>query len=347
MAIADKAVKTLRHLVKREMGYHRCRPTHLLLFLTYRCTGRCKTCTMWQRTSEKPEMSLEQWKNFIDTVAPLGIQNVEMFGGDALLRKDVLVPLTGYIRRKGIPEVDLVTNGNLMDRDTVRDLVSKGISTVFLSVDGVEGLQDAVRGSDGAFQKAINTIAYLKDARGMGKTPRIALNCTVSALNVNGFEKLIDFARDQEVDAVAFEYAGEFPAECLERSAVNGIAPQPYFVSQGSSILVNRQEAIALKQKLRRIKEEKNRNTFAVITKNIDTLTIENLTRGKFPNKKCYICRYMITVDPFGNILPCAFYNNYHLGNVCADEFKDIWKNKAHRTFVNAVDRGKAELCRY
>jgi len=344
MKVLHKAAKTLGHLVRREIDYHTVRPTHLLLFLTYRCTSRCKTCTMWQRRSDRPEMTLQEWKGFIDMVAGYGIKNVEMFGGDALLRKDVLIPLTAYIRAKGIPEVDLVTNANLMDQETAFRLADAGLSTFFVSLDGVEETQDAVRGNDGSFKKVKDTIACIKAARKNG-TPRIALNCTVSALNVDGFEKVLGFAREQKVDAVAFEYAGEFPEKALNRSAINGILPQPYFVSQGNSILVNREQAISLKKKIRAIKDSKGSGSCAIITKNIDVLKLENLTRGEFPNKKCYICRYLVTVDPFGNVLPCAFFNDYHLGNVRTESFERIWRNARHRDFIAAVGRKKVALC--
>ena len=342
-----KAAQAIGRLVRREIGYYAVRPTHLLLFLTYRCTSRCKTCTMWQRkTEQQQELSLEEWKRFIDMAAPYGIRNVELFGGDALLRKDVLIPLTAYIRARGIPEVDLVTNCNLMDKETAARLAEAGLSTYFISVDGVDEAQDHVRGSDKAFQKVRDAIAFIKASRKNG-SPRIALNCTVSALNVDGFDTVLGFAQEQGVDAVAFEYAGEFPDGAVRRSAVDGILPRPYFVSQGKSILVGRAQAIALKEKLRAVKARKNKSACAVITKNIDVLKLDNLVTGEFPNRKCYICRYMVTVDPFGNILPCAFFNEYHLGSVRTESFEQIWKNKRHRDFIRAVDAKKVELCRY
>ena len=172
MKVLHKAAQTLTHLVNREINYHRIRPTHLLLFLTYRCTGRCKTCTMWQRRSDQPEMTLEEWQRFIDMVAPYGIRNVEMFGGDALLRKDVLLPLVRYIRSKNIPEVDLVTNGNLMDQATAFALAEAGLNTLFVSLDGVEDTQDAVRGNAGSFARVKDTIAFMKAARNAGRLLR-------------------------------------------------------------------------------------------------------------------------------------------------------------------------------
>jgi len=302
---------------------------------------------MWQRTSDEPEMSLEQWMKFIDMVEGRGIRNVEMFGGDALLRKDVLLPLTRYIRSKGIPEVDLVTNCTLMDCRTAHELADAGISTVYISMDGVDDVQDTVRGQEGSYLKVEHAVEYLKEARGSSGFPRIALNCTVSRFNSCGLHKIVDFADTHGVDSLAFEYAGEFPAQCLDVSAVNGIAPQPYFVSQGESILLNRQQAIALKQALRGIKKGKKHYKFSLITKNIDALRIENLVKGEFRNSKCYICRYLVTVDPFGNILPCAFFNDYHLGNVRTEHFNEIWKNEAHRRFMRAVDREKKQICMY
>ena len=58
----------LGRLVKREINYMRVKPTNLLLFFTYRCTSQCKSCTMWQRSITEPELTLEEWKKFIDMV---------------------------------------------------------------------------------------------------------------------------------------------------------------------------------------------------------------------------------------------------------------------------------------
>jgi MoaA/NifB/PqqE/SkfB family radical SAM enzyme len=108
----------IKHYRKRERGYWTLHPANLLLFVTYRCTSRCKTCTMWQRPVTDSELTLKEWQRLIDDAAPYGIDNVELFGGDALLRKDVTVPLAGYISQKGI-QPDLSTNCNLLDSETV------------------------------------------------------------------------------------------------------------------------------------------------------------------------------------------------------------------------------------
>ena len=348
MKTLKKAFTITSGLVKREIDYYRLRPTNLLLFLTYRCTSRCNTCTMWQRKTQESELSLEEWKSFIDSVAAsYKIKNVEMFGGDALLRKDVLLPLTAYIRKKTSAEVDLITNCNLMDESTARSLVDSGINVIAVSLDGVGQTHDKVRGFEGSFSNVEKGITHLLKARGSKKKPVIVANCTVSSLNVDSFEKVLDFAQHAGVDDLAFEYVGEFPQGCLSHSRVNGIQPQPYFLGHDPSLLLNTQQAMLLKNKIRDIKDTRKKYSVRIVTRNIDVLGLRELTSGCFPNKKCYICRYLITVDPFGNIIPCPFFNNYHLGKVPESPCNAVWGNQRHRQFIHAADTGKIAMCKY
>jgi radical SAM protein with 4Fe4S-binding SPASM domain len=86
-------------------------------------------------------------------------------------------------------------------------------------------------------------------------------------------------------------------------------------------------------------------NRIKVYTKNIDVLTIENITRGIFPDRKCFVCKSRITLDPYGNILPCSFFDNYWFGNIRARNFKQIWNNSKHRNFLKLSDRKKLAMC--
>lgn len=336
----------LQRFMKREINYFRVKPTNLLLFLTYRCTSRCNSCTMWQRENKQGELSLSEWKNFIDMVSNKGIVNVEMFGGDALLRKDVLLPLIEYAKSKGILEADLSTNCNLMDHETAIALVNVGLNTVYVSVDGVGVHHDQLRGTEGSFERVKRGLQYLIQAKKGGKHPRIVANCTISSLNVDFFEEILPFAEEIGVDVLAFEYVGQFPLDSIHNSKIDGLEPAPYYIPQGPSILLNREQAVLLKQKLKMIKGKTCNTRLRVVTNNIDVLTIDNLISGKFPNKRCYICRYLITVDPFGNLIPCPFFNNYYLGNIQDKHFDEIWNNGRHHNFLRYYKR-RIDMCNY
>lgn len=337
----------LRKLVKREFSYHLVKPTNLLLFLTYRCTSRCKTCVMWQRRTRQNELSLSEYKNLIDMVSNDGIENVEMFGGDALLRKEILIPLITYTKKSGISNVYLTTNCNLMDEDTAKALVDAGINVVFVSLDAIGEPHDYIRGVPGTFDKVRRGLEYLVKAKKGQKCPEIIINTTISSLNIDEFEKIVPFAQEIGVDVAAFEYIGEVHPRCIAQSKIDGIEPQPYYIPQGPSLLLNREQAQLLKKKLKEIKAKAKNLKIRITTRNIDMLTVEDLYKGTFPHKRCYVCRYLISVDPYGNVIPCLFFNNYNLGNIRQGHIFKIWNNAKHRNFIKHVDKNGIAICKY
>jgi len=340
-------LNTLKQLTKREIKYHLVKPTNLLLFLTYGCTSRCKTCTIWRKGRLPGELSLDQWKRFIDEVVPLGMINVELLGGEALLRPDVLFGLTEHITLYGI-EKDVVTNGSLIDEDMADRLSQSSLDKIYVSVDGVGANHDRVRGVPGLFDKVKSGVEYIMKARGNKECPTLVCNCTVSKWNVHNFDEVFDFAYNSGFDQVHFEYAGEFPPHSLEKSKIDGLIPNPNYVWQDSSILVKEEEAKILKQKIENIRERARKlDNFYVATKNIDSLSIKDLTDGIFPHKKCYVCRYLISIDPYGNVMVCPFFGNYFTGNITTEKFSSIWNNARHQKFIRLQGQGKLEMCRY
>lgn len=337
----------LNRFVKREINYHKVKPTNMMLYLTYRCTSKCKSCNMWNRASAENELSLNEWKRCIDMVKDLGILNIEMFGGDALLRKDVLAPLSYYAKKRNVAQVDVTTNCNLLDKETSESLVDAGMNIVYISLDGVGELHDKVRGVEGSFERTKKGIEHMLKARMNNKRPEIILNCTVSSLNVNGFDKVLTFGEDIGADAMALEYVGQFPKESIGHSKAGSLNPEPYYVTQDESILLNREQAIYFKYRVKQMKQEAGSMRIRLNSRNVDILTVGNMVSGTFPNKRCYICRYLIMVDPFGNIIPCPFFNTYILGNIRQKHLGDIWNNEAHKNFIRMADEGKFEICKY
>jgi Fe-coproporphyrin III synthase len=331
-----EVIRQLRYLFQREIDYYRVRPRDALFFITYRCTSRCKTCTMWQRGKAGEELSLAEWQKAADMCHELGVKYIELFGGDALLRKEVVVPLIAHIKKYPI-EVDLVTNCNLMDQATAEGIVQAGLDSLWLSIDGVGESHDCVRGKDGFFSNVVNCIEVVKRARGKRKKPLLHCNTTISKFNVDAFEKILPFAEEAGLDFMQLEYAGEFLPEMVNQASINGVEPRPYFISQGDSILVDRTQAQVLKRKVQQLKKEARRMKISLMTENIDCLKTENLVTGEFGNKRCYVARFKITIDPYGNILACPFFSDHHLGNIKNEKMTRIWKNERHLGFLRSL----------
>lgn len=346
-----EALIFLNGLLKRDIDYVSVRPTGALLFMTYRCTSQCKMCTIWKRgrgIDSHKELTLDDWKKVVDEIDENNIRLVEIFGGDSLIRKDVTIPLIKYIKEKNENIfVDLPTNCNLLDAETARALVKSGLNRIYISLDGPIETHDEIRGNKGTYNRVQKAVEYLTEAKKElnSKTPLIAINCTVSKSNLHNFEQILPIVEKMGAYSIDFEYVGEFKEEHVQNSDVDGVKPTPFYIKLEKSNLLNREEAVLLKKKLNDIKKTRYDYKLNISTKHIDSLTIDDLVNGTIPNKKCYICHYMVTIDPFGNIMGCFHYNNFIYGNIKDSSFSSIWRNKKHLIFLESQKTGKIKIC--
>jgi MoaA/NifB/PqqE/SkfB family radical SAM enzyme len=343
----------LKQVLKKDIYYSSVRPSSAMLFMTYRCTSHCKMCTIWKRGINidiSKELTLDDWKKCIDTLVSRKIEVVEIFGGDSLLRKDVTLPLIEYIVKKNKKIiVDLPTNCNLIDKDTAEALVRNGTERIYISLDGPIDAHDNIRGTSGTYNRVLNAIQYLVEAKKKQgkKKPYLIINCTISSLNVENFEQIIPFAKKIGVDSVELEYVGEFKEEDIQNTNIDGLKPTPFYINPDSSNLLSKEQAIFLKKKMKSVKALAKELDMIVITFNIDVLTIDNLVNGTIPNKKCYFSRYTVAIDPFGYVMGCFHFNNYILGNIMKEPFSSIWNNKKHKVFLKSQKNGEIKLCRH
>lgn len=336
----------MKDMAKREMNYRRIKPVDTLFYLTYRCTSRCQTCTFWQRTDKTGEMTLDDWKHAVDESAALGATLFELFGGDALLRKDILVPLVEYISSKPGLSSDLVTNSNLMTEDTAKGLVDAGLNDLWVSIDGVDETHNLVRGRKKGFTKVEQTVRWINEARGNTGRPALHANTTISNLNYGSFDRVLPFAEENGMDFHHLEYAGEFWDDLLDHSVIDGVRPVTYFVRQNNcSILANYEEARIIKAKVERMKKDARWLHVSLQTENVDKLTIEQMVNGQFDNRRCYITRTKISIDPRGNALGCPFFGSWMLGNIKEQPLSEIWGNEKHRRFIEHFENLDMALC--
>lgn len=335
-----------------ELNYNSVKATRALLFMTYRCTSCCKMCTIWRHginCDSNEELNLEDWEKVIDELDEVNVEEFELFGGDSLLRKDVTIPLIEYIRKKNEKAwIDLPTNCNLLDKITAINLVKSGLDRIYISLDGPLEVHDKIRGKNGIFNNVQKALEYLIEAKKElnSKTPYIIINCVVSSLNLHNFEQILPVIEKIGVDGIDFEYIGEFKEENIQNSDVEGVKPTPFYITLGKSNLLNRDEAILLKKKMKDIKESAYNYKLLISTIHIDSLKVDDLVNGTIPNKKCYNCRNTVTIDPYGNVMGCLHYNNFIYGNIKDTSFSSIWRNNKHLSFLESQRLGKIKICK-
>ena len=323
------------------------RPADALIFLTYRCTSRCVGCNMWQRPAESPrELDWEGWRPIMEELAASGISKVELFGGDALLRKELLVDMVRFCRDHRIQSF-VPTNSIGLTEKTAADLVEAGLNVIYLSFDELPQIDGAIRGTKRHFSKVLRSVDWLRAARGEAHSPRIECVTTVSAGNWRHLPELLTASRESGADAHHLWSMSEFTPEVVEASAVAGTKPNPYFMStDGASHRLSGDEARALWRMLRNLRADAAR--YAPMEVKMET--IEHLDPGmlaslRYPRQRCASCATVVVLSPAGNVMPCPYFGDYVLGNLREGRLADSWGNEAHRVFAREQRAGKLPIC--
>jgi MoaA/NifB/PqqE/SkfB family radical SAM enzyme len=211
--------KIIQYKSFRVTGYPKIMPMSLTISVTYHCNSRCKTCNVWKKKVN--EFSLEE---FDKTFESLG-HNPFMFamsGGEPFLRQDITeICQSAYIRCK--PSIITIpTNGLLYDKisEKVSEIVEACPKTqivVNLSVDGIEGKHDEIRGITGNFEKAMKTYESLKalDSENL----ELGIHTVISKFNVNDIANIYKYLSNLNDDK-CFKYITEIAEERMELDTI-------------------------------------------------------------------------------------------------------------------------------
>ncbi len=335
--------------LSRELNARKFRAMDSMIYLTYRCTSRCKTCNIWKRNAEesaRTELGWDKWEIILGRLGAAGIKSLEIFGGDALLRKDIIYDVISWCRDNGI-ETFFPTNSLLLDREAAARLVRSGLGTIYFSLDDVDEGNDRIRGQNGSFNLVARAIENLCTERGSGKRPNIVICTTISSLNYDRFEKVADFLRDFPIDALYPRVVCEFTEENIASSAVSGVRPEPYFTTtEETSHLLSPEQFHAFMDSVKRARGKSGKRPLYINTEAIETAGEQAFTTGVHPDRRCLICSTFVTVDPLGNVTPCPMFNRYTIGNLLESSLEEIWGSMKHRKFVRSQREKKIDICR-
>ncbi|MCP4746136.1 MAG: radical SAM protein [Desulfobacteraceae bacterium] len=349
------SIKAVTQTIKREINSRRIRAVNSIVFICYRCTSRCKTCNIWKWAEGKKtelkeaELTSEKFDHVIDKLLKYGIRTIEIFGGDALLRKDIVYSVLKRCNDLGV-DTYFPCNSNLLDKETARELVSKGLGTIYFSIDGMDSLHDGIRGVNGTFNRVKKAIwnVYEERSKRKAKNPEIAVITTVSSMNVEMIDQILSELQNFPIDIVFLQPIGQMMEKDIERSVIDGIKPTPPFVSTSNvSHLLSERQFDILKQTLKKVRKKNEKMKFHIEVRHIDSLKIDTLTKGVFPMRPCHFCTTVATITPSGGVAPCPNFTNFNLGNLNGKSFlDDIWGNKRHRRFLQKQRSGELDVCK-
>jgi len=346
MQFLGKSYHSLAGPIGAELKHLRIRPIHSMGFLTYRCTSRCRTCTIWKRNADASgdELSKDEWLLVMDRLHRGGVKDFELFGGDALLREDAIFDVVRFCTGHGM-ETFFPTNSLICDRATIEKLVDAGLGTIYISLDDIGEENDGIRGVDGTFEKVKETIETFLEVRGSNCTPKIIICSTLSSLNYKNFPKLVEFLDSYKIDAIYPRPLGEFSAENVAASCIDDLEAEPYFMpSDGQSHLLTSAQYAELDEIFSQYKGR--RNGVYVNLHAHYYATRETYTAGVYPLKHCHVATTLVTINPNGDVVPCPFFRNYSIGNLVQQELSEIWGNEKHRKFIQRQQCGDLPICK-
>ncbi len=136
-------------------------PVSAYLAITRECQLNCIHCSIKNRAPANPNMS--QWIETIGSLEKLGVSLIGFTGGEPLLKKELPV-LIHEASEKGMESMVFTSGVNLTPK-IATELKQAGLWAMAVSLDHPEpGKHDEIRGSKGAYQKAIEAITISKDA---------------------------------------------------------------------------------------------------------------------------------------------------------------------------------------
>lgn len=340
-------IHDLYGVFRREYYSRKIKAVHSLVYFTYRCTSQCRTCNIWKRnkTGAHEELNLAGWLRIFEKLKNYGTETVEIFGGDALLRKELIYEAIKFCSKNSI-KTYFPTNSILLDREAAKNLVEAGLDTIYFSLDDVGAESDRIRGKTGTFHTVRNAIENILHERKNGK-PNSVVITTISNMNYHHFSDIVKFLNDYPIDAIYPRVLEEYSKDNIKNSAVNGILPEPYFTpSDGQSHLLALDEAHMLRKSIKELKSNGGANRLYINSGAVDMVDDDVLTKGIHPHKQCLICTILATIDPMGNVVPCPMYNRYILGNIRTDAMEDLWGNRKHHIFVDHQRQRAIQICR-
>ncbi|MBD3314461.1 MAG: radical SAM protein [Chitinivibrionales bacterium] len=318
------------------------------LEITYKCNLRCKTCGLAKVAKEKgsQELNTEEWKRIIDELFVLGRRRFTLIGAEPLVRPDVFDLIT-YIKDNG-GHCSITTNALLLGKgDTAERLVRAGLDVMSVSIDGPDESHDDIRGGTDVLAKVKDGIAKIIEARRREATskPSIRVHTTVSAYNYDKLARMIPLAEDLGTDELQFQYVSETPKEAVTATRYRGdIIGSERFLSLNGSALLSDGQIELYGHNLAKIRSANSK--IAVRTGVLSALNEKNLRTGQFPMKTCRIVPGLITIDPYGECVPCA-HLDYSFGSVRDESVRTVLNSERYRDFCEAIKGKLFPVCAY
>ncbi|MFX3623179.1 MAG: radical SAM protein [Ectobacillus sp.] len=306
--------------------------------LTEGCNLHCIHCRAEAQPERSPEelTTLEAY-DVIDQIAEFAKPILILTGGEPLYRPDFF-DIASYANQKGIT-LAMASNGTLITEEIARKIKNTGIKRVAISIDGPTAeVHDKFRGLPGSLQQALIGAGHVKQ-QGL----ELQFNMTITTHNVDYMEKMIELAKDMEVDALHLFML--VPVGCgVQIAESNMLSAKKYekvlewFYDRSREVDFEMRATCA--PHYYRIMRQKAKEYGERIT--VKTHGMAAVTKG------CLAGSGVCFISHKGEVRPCG-YLPVTVGDIREERLESIWNNsEVFRQLRNPyLLGGKCGLCEY
>lgn len=159
--------------------------------LTLACDLSCSHCGSAAGKPRDDELTTEQALETVRRLKAYGITEVTLIGGEATIRKDWEV-ISREIVSQGMI-LTFQTGGYSITPQKAQQIKSVGASAVGVSVDGLPGIHDALRGRPGSHARALEAIRHLRNA----EINHVTANSQINRANYQDLPALFNLLLEQ------------------------------------------------------------------------------------------------------------------------------------------------------
>ncbi len=155
--------------------------------ILWNCNLSCIFCELPCNVAPMPE---DHVAKILNTLKNLGVAKIHFSGGEVFLHPDIFSILENACNM-GL-QVNLTTNGTLLDKEKIQRLADIGVHSVTISLDAMDAkLHDKLRGKKGAFKAAVKAIQKIAEQK--KKKPKLRINTVLTSLNAQEMDTIHNF----------------------------------------------------------------------------------------------------------------------------------------------------------
>ena len=173
----------------------------LIFFVTNKCNSKCKFCFYKNNLNKNiKELTLDEINKISQHLEKIDLLMIS--GGEPFLRNDLSEIINIFTKQNFTKYISIPTNGILKMKllDETKSILERNehiLLQINVSIDGLNRLNEKLRGFPGCFQKSMVTVRELCKLRKKYSNLFVSINTTVSKDNYEGILPLYKFVKEE------------------------------------------------------------------------------------------------------------------------------------------------------